>query len=95
MTAITGRAPAERTAHGLRRDVILDRMQADHEQAGHAEGDVRDCPICLTRYGLDGPFVPRVGGAPRSWWAGREADDGLDPDADRSEPDDTELEEMG
>ena len=73
--------PVRRTAIGLRRDVILERMQTDHEQAGHAISDVRDCEICCRRYGLDRPV------APRRWWEVREADGDLGDERDeRDEP---------
>jgi len=67
MTATTAHT-RERTAPGLLRDVILDRMQTDHEEAAHAVSDVRDCGICCRRYGLDGPVEPL------RWWEVREAD---------------------
>jgi hypothetical protein len=61
-------ASITRTAVGLRRDVILAQMQDDHEQAGHAVEDVRDCEICCRRYGLDGPAEVWVARRPRSEW---------------------------
>jgi hypothetical protein len=68
---VTVTARPERTAVGLRRDVILDQLQTDHEQADHAVSDVRECEVCCRRYGLDGPV------APLRWWEVQEADGNL------------------
>jgi hypothetical protein len=60
--------PVQRTAVGLRRDVILDQMQRDHDEAGHVVEDVRGCEVCCRRYGLDGPAKVHVARRPRSEW---------------------------
>jgi hypothetical protein len=78
VTATTA-PPVQRTAVGLRRDVILDQMQVDHEEAAHAVGDVRDCPTCLERYGLDGLPEPWISRRPRSFWDELGEDDDWEP----------------
>jgi len=75
--------------------VVLAKLQDDHDRAAHATADVRDCPVCRRRYGLDDPLRAVVevwvDGLPRSWWRSADARpdeaDEWDRDGDEAKPD--------
>jgi hypothetical protein len=61
---VTAAAQPERTAPGLRRDVILVRLQDEHDGPGYHDDvdDVRDCRPCRARYGVPLDYEPRIAG---------------------------------
>ena len=75
--------------------MVLAKLQDDHDRAAHATADVRDCPVCRRRYGLDDPLRAVVevwvDGLPRSWWRTADARpdeaDEWDRDGDEAKPD--------